>query len=111
MFFLLLLLRFLFFRNSNHQNPITHRSLDLIDLGVLGQSKLPQEAATCSLPAVPLVFCLLLFFVPVCADVDNPPVTDFEVDVLFCEAWKIDLEDVGVRSFFPVHLGGGNGIP
>ncbi|RDX83863.1 hypothetical protein CR513_35175, partial [Mucuna pruriens] len=93
----------LLFGNSDSKNPIFHRSLNLINLGIIWQSEPPHELATATLDTMPSVFVVFLLNVPLTAYLKNIVIFNFNLDFLFVEAGYIGLEHVCFWGLLPIN--------
>ncbi|KAJ8432517.1 hypothetical protein Cgig2_001110 [Carnegiea gigantea] len=69
--------------HSHHQNSITHRSFDLINLGFFREPELPREPTARAFFATPcfLFAYQFVFFLSLCADSEHTLCPGFELSV------------------------------
>uniref|UniRef100_A0A6N2KH51 Uncharacterized protein n=1 Tax=Salix viminalis TaxID=40686 RepID=A0A6N2KH51_SALVM len=92
-----------FLGHGHRENPIFHRSLDLVHLGIFRQPKPPHEFATAPLHAMPSIILVFLLDIPLSADLENSIIFNLNLHFLFSEAWKIGLENMGFWGFLPIN--------
>ncbi|RDX65856.1 hypothetical protein CR513_55442, partial [Mucuna pruriens] len=95
----------LLFGNSDSENPIFHRSFNLIYFGIIWQSEPPHELATASLHTMPRIFLVFLLNVPLSTYLKNFVIFNFNLHFFFVEAWYICLEYVCFWGLLPIHPG------
>jgi hypothetical protein len=95
--------------HGDGQHAILHGSLDLLHLGILWEPEPPQELPAAALNTVPRVILLLVFSGALTAYLKDVALFHLDLDLLFLDSWKIGLEHMGFRGFFPVDASRGKG--
>ncbi|KAL4610729.1 hypothetical protein ACB092_08G072300 [Castanea dentata] len=95
----------LFFRNSDSENTVLHRCLNLIHLRILWQPETPQELATAALDTVPRVILVFLLYLPLSANPNHSVIINLDFHLLFFEPRKISLKHMGFWGFLPINSG------